>query len=148
MPQHVERAFEVAIEEHLLTHGWLRGEPEHFDRASAFDAGHVIGFIRDTQPEVWDDLIKQHGTVVEETGIEWLTNALDEQGTLDVLRHGFGFYGKQLRLAFFPPTHGLNPELVEKAAKNRLTLTRQVKFDPASEKSVDIVLSLNGVPVA
>lgn len=148
MAQYIERAFETAIEEHVLGHGWLKGNPDHFDRELALDPHHVIGFIADTQPEVWADLQKQHGATVDKTVIEWLAKALDTQGTLDVLRHGFKFYGKQLRLAFFAPTHGLNPDLLAKAARNRLVVTRQVKFDPKSEKSLDMVLSLNGIPVA
>jgi len=148
MPQHIERAFETAIEEHLLAHGWLKGNPDQFDRDLALDPVHAIRFISETQPETWAELVKQHGASVEKTVIEWLAKALDTQGTLHTLRHGFKFYGKLLRLAFFPPTHGLNPDLLANAEKNRLVVTRQVKFDPASEKSVDMLLSLNGLPVA
>ena len=148
MAQHIERAFENAIEEHLLGHGWLKGNPEHFDRELALDRDSILGFLADTQTEVWADLRKQHGTSFEQTVIDWLVKALDTQGTLHLLRHGFKFYGKLLRLAYFPPTHGLNPDLVTLAGKNRLIVTRQVKFDPKSEKSLDMVLSLNGLPVA
>ncbi len=146
--QHVERAFETAIEEHLLGHGWRKGNPDRFDRALALDPAEVVGFIAESQPTTWADLTRQHGEGVGKTVIEWLVKALDHQGALDVLRHGFKFMGKHLRVAFFKPTHGLNPDLVEKYGRNRLTVTRQVKFDPASEKSLDMVLSLNGLPIA
>jgi type I restriction enzyme, R subunit len=148
MPQHIERAFETAIEEHLLGHGWLKGNPDQFDRELALDRAQAIRFISETQPEVWTELVKQHGASVEKTVIEWLAKALDTQGTLHTLRHGFKFFGKLLRLAFFPPTHGLNPDLLAKAEKNRLIVTRQVKFDPVSEKCIDMMLSLNGLPIA
>ena len=134
MPQHIERAFETAIEEHLLAHGWLKGNPDQFERDIALDRINAIRFISETQPEVWAELVKQHGASVEKTVIEWLAKALDTQGTLHTLRHGFKFYGKLLRLAYFPPTHGLNPDLVAFAGKNRLVVTRQVKFNPASEQ--------------
>jgi type I restriction enzyme R subunit len=148
MPQHIERAFETAIEEHLLAHGWLKGNLDQFERDLALDRVHALRFISETQPEVWAELVKQHGAGVEKAVIEWLAKALDTQGTLHTLRYGFKFYGKLLRLAFFPPTHGLNPDLVAKAEKNRLVVTRQVKFDSGSEKSVDMLLSLNGLPIA
>jgi type I restriction enzyme, R subunit len=147
-PQHIERAFETAIEEHLLGHGWSKGDPDHFDRSLALDPPGVIRFIAESQAATWADLKRQHGDGVEKTLIEWLIGALDHQGMLDVLRHGFGFMGKWLRVAAFKPSHGLNPDLVEKYARNRLTVTRQVKFDAASEKSLDMVLSLNGLPIA
>jgi type I restriction enzyme R subunit len=148
MTKHNELAFEDAIETHLLSHGWLKGNAAHFESERALDASHAIAFIRETQPELWADLTKQHGASIETTVIDWLVKALDTQGTLDVLRHGFKFYGKLVRLAYFPPTHGMNPDLVAKAEKNRLIVTRQVHFDPASEKSVDVLLSLNGLTIA
>jgi type I restriction enzyme R subunit len=86
-----EQSFEVAIEGHLLAHGWTKGSASHFDRELALDPHHVLGFITDTQPEVWTGLRKQHGVSVDKTVIEWLAKALDTQGTLDVLRHGFKF---------------------------------------------------------
>ncbi|MCL4822690.1 MAG: DEAD/DEAH box helicase family protein, partial [Anaerolineales bacterium] len=48
----------------------------------------------------------------------------------------------------FRPAHGLNPEILAAYGKNRLTVTRQVKFAVGEEKSVDMLLSLNGIPVA
>jgi type I restriction enzyme, R subunit len=148
LQQHIERAFENAIEEHLLGHGWHKGNPDHFDRALALDPAEVVRFIAESQAATWAELKRQHGEGIEKTLIEWLVGALDHQGLLDVIRHGFGFMGKWLRVAAFKPSHGLNPDLVEQYARNRLTVTRQVKFDPASEKSLDIVLSLNGLPIA
>ena len=68
---------------------------------------------------------------------------------LDCLRHGVTDRGVKLRLAFFKPATGMNPETLALYDKNILTITRQVHY---SEKvpalSVDVVLSLNGLPVA
>ena len=75
--QHIERAFENAIEEHLLGHGWLKGDPDHFDRALALDAAEVVQFIAETQAATWGDLTRQHGAGVGKTVIEWLVKALD-----------------------------------------------------------------------
>ena len=51
-------------------------------------------------------------------------------------------------MAFFKAAHELNPELEARYAANRLGLTRQLHFSPRSEKSLDVTLSLNGIPVA
>ncbi len=148
MAQHTEKAFEIAIEEHLLGHGWMKGDSANFDRSLAFDLTSALGFIGDTQAETWKKLKQQLGPGLEAALRDALAKALEFQGTLDLLRHGFKFQGERIYLAYFPPTHGLNPDLVTKAGKNRLIVTRQVKFDPKSEKSVDMLLSLNGLPVA
>ncbi len=148
MSKHVERTFEDAIEDQLVGHGWRRGAPDAISRELALDVSEVIAFMSETQRELWATLEKQHGASLTESILEWLVKALDAQGTLHVLRHGFKFQGKLLRIAYFRPTHGMNPDLVAKYELNRLTVTRQVKFDPASEQSVDMVLSLNGLPIA
>ena len=73
-----------------------------------------------------------------------------------MLRHGFKCYGKELRLAWFQPNSGMNPESAARYAANRLTITRQVAFASQVLKRpdgsprtciVDVVLSLNGLPV-
>ena len=53
-----------------------------------------------------------------------LLKELDLKGTLHVLRHGFKFYGKLFRMAYFRPAHGLTPVLQERYEANRLTVTR------------------------
>jgi type I restriction enzyme R subunit len=68
---------------------------------------------------------------------------------LHVLRHGFKFYGKHIPVAQFAPAHGLSPEIATRFAQNRLTVTRQVHYSATDTlKSIDIVLALNGLPVA
>jgi type I restriction enzyme R subunit len=53
-----------------------------------------------------------------------------------------------LRAAFFKAAHGLNPELEERYAKNRVGITRQLHFSARNEKSLDVTVSVNGIPVA
>ena len=73
---------------------------------------------------------------------------MDANGSLATLRHGFKCYGRTLHAAFFKAAHELNPELEARYAANRLGLTRQLRFSPQSEKSLDVTLSLNGIPIA
>jgi type I site-specific restriction-modification system R (restriction) subunit len=42
----------------------------------------------------------------------------------------------------------LTAELVERYEANRLTVTRQLAYDPASTKTLDLCLFVNGIPVA
>ena len=73
---------------------------------------------------------------------------MDLNGSLATLRHGFKCYGRTLRVAFFKAAHELNPELEASYAANRLGITRQLHFSPKSEQSLDVTLSVNGIPVA
>ena len=61
-----------------------------------------------------------------------LVKELDSKGSLHVLRHGFKFYGKTFRLAYFKPAHELNQDVLDLYAKNRLTVTRRCHVIPVS----------------
>lgn len=143
-----EAAFETAIEAVLLSDGYTRVEDKGFDRERAIFPEETLAFIRATQGQQWEKLAALHG---EQTGVrvlESLTKWLNTHGTLATLRHGFKCFGKTLRVAFFRPAHGLNPELDARYRANRTGLTRQLHFSPRSEQSLDVVLSINGIPVA
>src|SRR5579859_3137720 len=144
-----ERHFEDAIEHHLLNAGgWTKGNPADFDRHTALVAKDFFAFIESTQPELWAELKKHHQSGLEAAVLDTLVKALELRGSLDVMRHGFKFFGKKIECAYFKPAHGMNPDILAKYAKNRLVVTRQVKFIPESEHSVDLVLFVNGFPVA
>ena len=101
-----------------------------------------------TQPNAWAALEKLHGDATEKIVLDDLCKTLDSQGVLNVLRHGFKSFGKRLRIAFFAPPTSMNPETEKLYEANWLTVTRQLMFSPNSTKSLDVTLSLNGLPVA
>ncbi len=119
-----------------------------FDRERAIFPETVLAFIRDTQPKEWAKLEALHGEKTGEQILGDLCKWMDANGSLATLRHGFKCYGRTLHVAFFKAAHELNPELEARYAANRLGLTRQLHFSPRSEKSLDVTLSLNGIPVA
>jgi type I restriction enzyme R subunit len=152
---HKEKAFEDHIEAHLVEHGWLRGRDADFDPTHAVDPTHLFAFLRDTQPATWDRLQKQHGAALGKRIVEDLTKLADTTpgGILELLRHGLSFRGVTLKLAYFAPAYGKNPDLVAKHAQNRLVVYRQVRFQPDRDardqpESVDLMLALNGLPIA
>ena len=142
-----ENAFETVIEAQLLAAGYTAVDGQAFDRERAIFPEEALAFIRTTQPQIWSKLEALHG---EQTGprvLEALCKWLDSYGTLATLRHGFKCFGKTLRIAFFRPAHGLNPELEARYQANRVGLTRQLHFSPRSQQSLDVVLTVNGIPV-
>ncbi|HEU0140069.1 MAG TPA: DEAD/DEAH box helicase family protein [Bryobacteraceae bacterium] len=144
-----EKALEDAVEESLVARGGYRTVPESaFDRESALIASEALAFVQATQEKTWKVLAAYYGSRTEAEFIAELRKALDARGTLDVLRHGLEFFGQTFRLAYFAPASGLNPDSAKLYAANRLGVTRQVHFDTRNEQSVDLMLSLNGIPVA
>lgn len=148
MTQTSEAAFETVIESHLLANGYTSISPTGFDRDRAVFPETILSFIRDTQPKEWAKLEALHGERTGDQIIGDLCKWMDTNGSLATLRHGFKCYGRTLRVAFFKAAHELNPELEERYKANRLGITRQLHFSPRSEKSLDVTLSLNGIPIA
>ncbi|MBU8541989.1 type I restriction endonuclease subunit R [Falsiroseomonas tokyonensis] len=150
MVDHKEKGFEAAIEDSLLAAGgYQTGDPAGFDAALALWPAVLTDFLKASQPDAWAKLSKFHGAAVEAKVVALVAKELDLRGTLDVLRHGVTDSGVKLRLAFFRPASGLNPEALAAYGQNVLTVTRQVRYatkDPAL--SIDLVLAVNGLPVA
>ncbi len=142
-----EAAFETAIEAVLLADGYFKLSPKDLNRERAIFPEVALSFIRSTQEKTWDKLQALHGDQTGERVLEALCKWLDTHGVLMTLRHGFKCFGKTLRIAFFRPAHGLNPDLETRYQANQLGLTRQLRFSPKNEKSLDVVLSVNGIPV-
>lgn len=147
MTQTTEAAFETVLEAHLLANGYVSLPPEGFDRERAIYSEAVLTFIRETQSKEWAKLEALHGEKTGEQILSDLCKWMDANGSLATLRHGFKCYGRTLRVAFFKAAHGLNPELEIRYAANRIGITRQLHFSPRSEKSLDVTISLNGIPI-
>ncbi len=147
-PIHGEAALESVLEAEFLANGYVAVDKAGFDADRAIFPAVVLDFIHETQPKEWGKLEALHGARTGEQVLTDLCKWMDKHGCLATLRHGFKCYGRTLRVAFFKAAHGLNPELEARYAANRVGITRQLHFSPRSEKSLDVVLSLNGIPVA
>ena len=144
-----EQAFEAVIEAHLLANGYVSVAGGGFDQKRAIFPETVLAFSRETQPKEWAKLEALHDDRTGEQILDDLCKWMDIHGSLATLRHGFKCYGRTLRAAYFKAAHELNPELESRYAANRLGLTRQLHFSARSpHKSLDVTLSLNGIPVA
>ncbi len=146
-----EIAFEAVIEHHLLaTGGYAKGDADTFDRPRGLFPKDVLAFIRQTQPKEWEYLQQLQKEKAEGVLLDDLCAALnsDAEGCLRVLRHGFKCFGKLFRVAYFAPASGLNPETQTLYAANRLTVTRQLRYSERHASTLDVVLSVNGIPVA
>jgi type I restriction enzyme, R subunit len=147
--QTAEKAFETYVEEILLTTGaWKSGTNAEWDKERALFPAQVFAFLQETQAKLWEEMKTLHGTGLGTLLLTTLVKELDTKGSIHVLRHGFKFYGKTFYLAYFKPAHGANAEVLELFAKNRLTVTRQVPCHPNDNRTLDMVLAVNGLPVA
>ena len=145
---HTEQAFETNVESMLLGGGWRAGDLAEWDVDRALCPTRAVAFIRDTQPDAWEHVAATLGQDIEERIVTTLARELDTKGSIEVLRHGFRFFGRTFRVAYFAPAHGLNPDALARFGRNELTVTRQTPCHPGKGDTLDLVFALNGVPVA
>lgn len=144
-----EKNFENDIEAYLLNSGgYVKGDQKTYDKAKAIDMPVLISFIEKTQPKMWQRYQNVYGDKAQKQLYSIFQENVDANGLIHVLRYGVKDRGMQLKFAYFAPASAYNEELAEKYKANILTETRQFHFsDLTPKKSIDIVLSLNGIPV-
>ncbi|WMI65524.1 type I restriction endonuclease [Aestuariibaculum sp. YM273] len=146
---HTELTFEAAIESSLLEHGgYVKGYSDDFNPQLGFFPKYITDFIKLSQPKEWEKISNIHKDDVENKVVNRLIRELDLRGTLDVFRNGFTDYGVKFKMAFFRPESSLNPDAEVLYSKNHLSVTRQLYYERNGKNSLDMVLSLNGLPIA
>jgi type I restriction enzyme R subunit len=144
-----ENTFETAIVQSLVETGcYTQGDANGYSPELGMFKADVLQFLQSTQPRQWDKLSAIHGDDLENRIIQRLYKEMDLRGSLDVIRNGFVDYGVRFKCAFFKPESGLNPDTIALYDQNRLKVIRQVYYSKKNKNSVDLVLSLNGLPVA
>ena len=142
-----EKNFENDIESYLLSHGYVKGNQDTYDKGKAIDMPVLISFIQATQPKMWQRYVNVYGEKAEKQLYSIFQQNVEQNGLVHVLRYGVKDRGMDLRFAYFAPASNLNEELVQKYKSNILTCTRQFSYSTQNHNTIDVVLSLNGIPV-
>ncbi len=144
-----ENTFETAIEQALVKNGgYSIGDPNAYSKELGFFKNEILSFLQHSQPKKWEKISAIHGKDTENRVLQRLYKELDLRGSLDILRKGFVDYGVRFQMAYFKPASDLNPDAVQMYNSNSLKVYRQIYYSKKNKNSVDIVLGLNGLPVA
>jgi type I restriction enzyme R subunit len=168
---HQEVVFEDEICGHLLANGWVFDGPLPHVKSHVYDAGYdrklalyptdAIAWVKETQLAIWAKFESRHANpaqaekefarlLAEELSRERKTIKKDDPklwGSLHVLRRSFKPL-ESFKMAQFAPANAKNAELWDHYNKNILRVVRQVHYSLHNEKCIDLVLFLNGIPVA
>jgi type I restriction enzyme R subunit len=146
---HTEQTFEVAIEESLFQEGgYIKGHSDDFDPNLGLFPSYITDFLKASQAKEWDKISNIHKTDIEKKVLQRLLKELDLRGTLDVIRNGFTDYGVKFKMGYLKPESSLNSSALVQYQTNQLTVTRQLFYERKGNNSLDMVLSLNGLPIA
>ncbi len=143
-----ERDFEAYIE-HWLTMegGYTKGNQKTYDKERAIDLKTLVKFLRLTQTKKWELYEKKYGAQTEDRLYNVLQDKIRERGLIWVLRNGIDDLGFKFKLVYFEPASPLNEELNLKYSQNIMECTRQFAYSTLNHNTIDMVLSVNGIPV-
>ena len=148
MTKHREKTFEDEIVEHLTAHGWLLGTNAGYNRELALYPEDVIGWLQDTQPTELAKLQRTHNGDTEQILLKRMSEMLEQEGMLRVLRRGFKHVNARFDMCQFKPAQGLNPTTLDRYNNVRCRVVRQVRYSLHKGDSIDLVFFVNGIPIA
>ena len=147
MPTYDEEDFEDHIEAHLNQSGYRSPKPIFYNKSLCLMLNETSRFIQDTQPEEYQKLEHQYKENTSVKFCDRVSKEIGRRGLLDVLRKGVKDRGCHFNLTYFRPSSGMNPHHQSLYTQNRFSLIRQLKYSEKNEKSLDMVLFLNGLPL-
>ena len=147
MQTYTETDFEDHIEQHLNQSRYRSLQSADYDKSVCLIPDETLRFIRDTQPQVYQRLERQYGADTPTKLLDRVSKQIASRGVLDVLRKGVKDRGCDFRLTYFRPSSGMNPVHQTLYAQNRFSLIRQLHYSQRNEKSLDMTLFLNGLPL-
>lgn len=145
MRNYTEKDLESLIEAHLLNNGYIKRESKDYDKSLCMDKELFERFLQSTQAKALQELEKRN--IKEQALLKRVASQISEKGILKALQSHIEIMGVKLFLAYPKPNSSANPQALENYKKNIFSITRQLYFSEKNNKSLDMVIFLNGLPL-
>ena len=146
-----EKQFESNIEAFLISPagGYKKSTDAGYTLSSgmALDIQILVGFVKATQPVMWQRFEKQCNSDPYRKFYKCFEDAVQMDGLLSVMRHGFKHRGMDFKVCYFKPESTLNDAAVKRYEQNVCQCIRQWHYSEQNNNSVDMMLAINGIPV-
>lgn len=146
-----EKQFESNIEAFLISPdgGYEKATDAGYTASSdmALDIHTLVGFVKATQPIMWQRFEKQCNSDPYRKFYKCFEDAVQMDGLLSVMRHGFKHRGMDFKVCYFKPESTLNDVAVKRYEQNVCQCIRQWHYSQQNNNSVDMMLAINGIPV-
>ncbi len=128
--------------------GWLLGDAKQYDRDYCVDLRQLSFFLFDTQAELAKALDLKNDGPTRRAFLARIEKEIAKRGVIDVLRKGVKHGAHDITLFYGTPSAG-NPKAAELFAKNRFSVTRQLRYsNDETRRALDLGLFINGLPIA
>lgn len=122
------------------------GLSENYNKDYALDCERVKRFILSTQKEKAENTACFASEVSERKFFSELNKQIASRGITDVLRKGFRYISELFDM-YYPLPSELNPTAQDMYRKNIFCVTRQLYYSKENSNSIDVMVSLNGMPI-
>lgn len=128
--------------------GWHVGNAIDYDREYAVDLVQLHEFLEATQSGIIEAVALNEDGATRRAFLARLQGEVTKRGVIDVLRRGIKHGPYDIDLFYGTPSAG-NPEATERFAKNRFTVTRQLRYSRDETRlALDLCVFINGLPIA
>jgi len=154
-----EKGLEGLISQNLcMFNGFEERHFSQYNRSEYADEELLFRFLADTQPKEVSKLQTILGDNYRKRILYLINKKIKDQtvvndtclgGVVTLLRTEIidGYSGIKLKLFFDKPVSSLNTKDAELYSKNIFSVTRQVHYSTQNEKSLDLVVFINGLPI-
>lgn len=142
-----EKGLETIITSYLCdTHGYELGVSDDYIKEFGTDTERVKRFILSTQKEKVENTGCFASASSERKFFMRLSKELSSRGITDLLRKGYKYITETFDM-YYPTPSELNPSAQEMYRRNIFCVTRQLFYSSTNSNSIDLYISLNGLPV-
>ena len=119
----------------------------YYDAEKALYLDVLIDFIKNTQEKSWQKYLKLYKDDAPNKLYRRFEDSVNEYGLIYVLKNGIEDMGVKIKLCYFKPESKLNQTDEELYKKNIVGVTRQFAYSANNHKTIDMVISINGIPI-
>ncbi|EGK8111354.1 type I restriction endonuclease subunit R [Campylobacter upsaliensis] len=145
MTNYTEKNLESFIEAHLLESGYIKRESKDYDKSLGVDRELFLNFLHSTQAKTLQEL--EIRGIKEQELLKRIFSQIQDKGIVKALQAGVKIRDITIKLAHPKPNSSNNPQSLENYNKNIFSITRQLYFSEKNNKSLDMVIFLNGLPL-
>lgn len=145
MREYQEKDLESFIESSLLENGYIKRESKDYDKSLGVDRELFLNFLHSTQAKTLQEL--EIRGIKEQELLKRIFSQIQDKGIVKALQAGVKIRDITIKLAHPKPNSSANEKAIENYNKNIFSITRQLYFSEKNNKSLDMVIFLNGLPL-
>lgn len=145
MREYTEKNLESFIESSLLKSGYIKRESKDYDKSLGVDRELFLNFLHSTQAKTLQEL--EIRGIKEQELLKRIFSQIQDKGSLKALQAGVKIRDITIKLAHPKPNSSANEKAIENYNKNIFSITRQLYFSEKNNKSLDMMIFLNGLPL-